>query len=303
MTYTILARDSEANQMGIAVQSHHISAGAHVIAAEPGVGVMAIQSYADRRYAQEGLEALRQGMSAEQTIRGLIEAHPHGESRAQVSVLPTGGPPAVHTGVRCVENAGHLSSGDVAILANMVRSESVWPAMLTSYVAGPGDLAERLLSALEAGEGEGGDWRGRQSAALRIVPIEVGEGPMPVVDLRVDDHHDPLGELRRLDRLRRASETMGEAFAVACRGQIDKAIELLDSAQEAYGSENPEPVFWSAVLLTRAGRAAEAAMRIRAAGELNAGWLEFFSRLPKADLLPHEPGLVREVLDKAGGER
>lgn len=299
MTYSIVARDSSSNQMGVAAQSHHISVGAHVAAARAGVGVMAVQSFADRRYVEEGLGLLADGVPPEEAVLGLLEGHERGYRRAQFAILSPQGGVAAHTGGLCVEYAGHQVGEDVSAQANMVRSDHVWTSMIEVFTDAGGDLASRLMCALEAGERAGGDWRGQQSAALSIVPINAPEGPRPVIDLRVDDSTEPLVELRRLDRLRRASDLMGTAIAAAGEGRLDEAIEMLDHSRDQFGADNREPDAWAAVLLIRAGQYESATRRLTEAARTDEGWLEFMARLPAAGLLPADDERLRDVLDRA----
>jgi uncharacterized Ntn-hydrolase superfamily protein len=297
MTYSIVARDPGANQMGIAVQSHHLSVGAHVIAVEAGVGVMAVQSYANRDYAVDGLATLRSVGDAGATMRSLLETHSRTERRAQVAVLGVSGPPEVHTGHLCISHCGHVTNQDAAAQANMVQSRHLPEKMLQRFEASAGDLVSRLLDSLDAAEEEGGDWRGRQSAALTVVPITASGDSHPI-DLRVDDHPDPLGELRRLDRIRRAAIEMDRAFGLAADGDLDAAVAILDATQEVYET-NLEPTAWSAVLLARAGRLDHARSRLDRVIGVEPGWEGLVRALPAAALLPDDPSLIEALLKKA----
>jgi uncharacterized Ntn-hydrolase superfamily protein len=298
MTYSIVAFDPEAQQMGVAVQSHHLAAGAHVIAAEAGVGVMAVQSYADRSYADTAMSLLRSGSPSEEVLSRLVTERERRSRRAQLLVLDHTGATAVYTGDRCVGIAGH-SLGEKAITAaNMVQSSNVWSQMLESFTANSGDLTSRMLVTLDVGEDAGGDWRGRQSAALKVVSTDSAVS-VPVIDLRVDDSADPLAELRRLDELRRATDEMAGAFDEAAAGHLDNAVDTLDRVQEVYGAANREPLAWSAVLLLRAGRDSEAATRLEHVFSTEPGWRELIQRLPAAGLLPENPGLLEAVSDRS----
>jgi uncharacterized Ntn-hydrolase superfamily protein len=283
MTYSIVARDPGSGLMGIAVQSHHLSVGAHVVGAEPGVGVIAAQSYARHGYVVEGLGLLRSGTNAAATLAAMLDADPGGAGRAQVGIIAPTGAPAAHTGVVCIADAGHSVAEHHTAQANMVRSPRVWEAMAETVTSAPGDLTKRLLAALDAAEAVGGDLRGRQSAAVQVVSLDRSD-TNDVVDLRVDDHPEPLTELRRLDLLRRAGVAVSRAFDLAREGDVDGALDLLAEAQEAHGA-NLEPTMWGAVLLARAGRVDEAADRLATGGE---GWIELVSRLPDARMLDTE---------------
>lgn len=298
MTYSIVARDPEANQMGIAVQSHHFNVGAHVVAAESGVGVVAVQAYAERTYATDGLAMLGAGKDAAGTLQSVLESHHRTERRAQIAILGISGSPVVHTGQLCVAHCGHAESRDASAQANMVNSPDLPDRMLERFAASAGDFARRLLDALDAAEAEGGDRRGHQSAALVVVPISTAV-EADAVDLRVEDHPDPLGELRRLDRVRRAANEMSRAFTVAADGDVDGAVSILDSSQEVYGP-NLEPTAWSAVLLSRAGRPEEARSRMSRVLQAEPGWAGLVRALPDAALLPDDPGLIEYILSGKG---
>jgi len=202
-TYSIIAIDPEANEMGVAVQSHWFSVGSVVTWAEPGVGVVATQSLVDVSYGPLGLELLRGGKTASEALQALLRVDEGREVR-QVAILDARGNVAAHTGSRCIPEAGHQVSWNYAVQANLMLKATVWPAMARAFETTKGDLAERMMAALEAAEG--GDLRGRQSAAIKIVRVRP-EGPWwqnIVMELRVEDHPEPLRELRRLITLHRA---------------------------------------------------------------------------------------------------
>lgn len=294
MTYSIVARDPDAGLMGAAVQSHFFAAGAHVISAKPGVGVVAVQSFADRRYVDEGMRVMATD-GAQMALSSLLSSHPKGQRRAQVGLMPSSGQPAAHTGDLCVGEAGHEVVEDVSAQANMVASSQVWLAMIQAFEEANGALDVRLLAALAAAEQEGGDWRGQQSAALRVVPIsETGERT-PVIDLRVDDHSNPLAEIVRLNDLREASVVMERGIGMASGDDVDGALGLLDRAQQVYGLHNREPDFWAAVVEARDGRFADAEHRLRRVHQTGKGWVSLFERLPDADLLDIEPATLTKM--------
>lgn len=295
MTYSIVAADATTGQMGIAVQSHHLAAGAHVIAAEPGTGVLAVQSYAHHGYASLGLRLLRSGDSPEVTLDTLLAADPRGARRAQVAVLDNRGSLAVHTGSSCIAAAGHEIGAEHSVQANMVTSDRVWKSMSEAYQGSQGDLPLRLIEALEAAELVGGDLRGRQSAAMNVVSVD-GLQNTRVIDLRVDDHPDPVTELRRLDVLRRGAEEMAGAFDVAKTGDNSEARVTLDRVQEVFGEENREPDAWAAVLALRSRDIPEAAQRLARVARTEPGWLELVEHLPAAGMLDMDGDELRALL-------
>jgi uncharacterized Ntn-hydrolase superfamily protein len=262
MTYSIVARDAETGELGVAVQSRAFNTGAACGWAEAGVGAIATQSFTERRYGPRGLALLAEGRDPREALDELLAADEGREVR-QVAFVATSGATAAHTGADCVPHAGHLSDRNVSVQGNMLRSPEVWPAMRKAFDTTPGTLAERLLAALDAAEAAGGDYRGRQAAGLVVVAAERDEQPSVdrVFDLRVDDHEEPLRELRRLHRLaagyrrrNRIDETadpdaerdaaleaglredeaeMAALFAHARRGETDEAIALIGKLVDA----------------------------------------------------------------------
>jgi uncharacterized Ntn-hydrolase superfamily protein len=199
MTYSIVARDPQTGQLGVAVQSCYFSVGTIVPWAEAGVGAVATQSFVDPSYGPLGIEFMRRGKSAPEALQMLIAVDPEAEVR-QVAMIDAAGRVAIHTGAHCLEAAGYCLGDQVSTQANLMARETVWSAMLVAFSQAPGDLASRLLAALEAAEAEGGDRRGKQSAAMLIVRAQP-TGKLwldQVVDLRVEDHPDPVSELKRI---------------------------------------------------------------------------------------------------------
>lgn len=287
MTYSIVAADPERGLLGIAAQSHHFGVGPAVVAMRSGVGVMAVQSYADiEHYRQRVFEALESDIAVDVALGEAFDADPRGR-RAQVGVVAADGSAAAITGSACVEAAGHLAGQSFAFQANMCARPEIWEEGAAAYVQADGDMPTRLLASLSAAEAAGGDLRGSQSAVLRVLASKGESGAPSEADLRVDDHPDPVAELRRLDSVRRAAAAMNEAFAVAASGDVDAAISQLQAAQIVFGN-NLEPTAWAAVLLARSRRFEEAKALARNAIESHAGWAEFLSRLPAAALLPDD---------------
>jgi uncharacterized Ntn-hydrolase superfamily protein len=228
MTYSIVARDPVSGDLGVAVQSHYFSVGSVVTWAESGVGAVATQSFAEPAYGPRGLALLRLGVDPVTALAALTSADPE-QARRQVAFVDTAGRVAVHTGDLCIEAAGHVAADGVSCQANMMRGPGVWPAMLEAYHATSGDLAEKLMAALDAAEAAGGDIRGRQSAAMLIVKgTSSGQSWQDtVVDLRVEDAADPLGELRRLLSVHRGYQQM----EVAEQRQVAGAAQLVPNGE------------------------------------------------------------------------
>lgn len=209
-TYSIVARDVQTGELGVAVQSHWFSVGPLVPWAEAGVGAVATQSFVDPSYGPLGLELMRAGRSAPDALQALL-AGDTGRAVRQVGMVDAQGRVATHTGELCIPAAGGQAGDGYVVQANLMEKPTVWPAMAKAFETSSGDLAERLLAALDAAEAEGGDIRGRQSAAILVVKARSTGRPWAdkVFDLRVEDHPEPLRELRRLVGVQRAYNHMG----------------------------------------------------------------------------------------------
>jgi len=295
MTYSLVARDEETGALGVAVQSHFFGVGSLVTWAESGVGAVATQSFAEPGYGPRGLELMRSGVPAPDALGRLVAEDELREAR-QVAMIDAAGAAAAHTGSGCAAEAGQRVEAGVSAQANMMRRDTVWPAMVDAYRAAEGPFAYRLLAALDRAEAEGGDIRGRQSAAILVVSGERSQRPWEQVllDVRVDDHPEPLAELRRLMDYQGAYARLGRALfqpgAVigdyALDGDALEAMRAeLAAAQDVLG-DNPEPTFWEAVVLARAGRTEEARRRFSAAAAKTPALLDFARNLPRCGLLP-----------------
>lgn len=229
MTYSIVARDAQSGSLGVAVQTCNLAVGTWVPWAEAGVGAVATQAMAERSYGTLGLDLLRGHKSPQDTLSALLSVDSRRDFR-QVSIVDARGHVASHTGGRCLPEAGSHCGDGFCTQANMMARNTVWDAMARAYCNVEGDFATRLLAALDAAEAEGGDIRGRATAALLIV------GPdrtrIPLVDLRVDRHSDPVTELRRLYRLHRAYTTEYTIRDYVERGETDTAYELLQKVRK-----------------------------------------------------------------------
>jgi uncharacterized Ntn-hydrolase superfamily protein len=257
-TYSIVARDEATGQMGVAVQSHWFSVGSIVTWAEAGVGAIATQSFVDPAYGPRGLELMKSGLSAEQALDALLLVD-EGRDVRQVAFVDTSGRVAAHTGAKCIEAAGHHAGEGFSVQANMMLNDEVVPAMAKAYESTEGDLAERLMAALEAAQSVGGDIRGKQSAAMLIVKSEsTGRSWADrVLELRIEDHPTPIVEMRRLLRVHRAYEHMNA-------GDLAVEHEDLELAMAEYGAAavllpgNVEVQYWAAVTLATSGKLEQA---------------------------------------------
>lgn len=292
MTFSLLARDAATGALGVASQSHYLGVGAVVTWAEAGVGVVATQAIPDRSYGPRGLALMRAGTPAGKALAQLAGADPDRELR-QVGYLDAGGDFGVHTGKRCVAAAGAATSEHAFALGNMLDSDAVLDAMLAGFCDAYGDLAHRLVAGLRSADLAGGDIRGRQSAALLVVDGRRSDTPWAGVlrDLRVDDHLDPIGELARLLDLDDAVAAMsrvvfdpaGPLFGESAHEFAAAAAALAEA--DAVLGDNPEAVFWSAVLHGRCGQSAEARRLLADAARRNPRLPRLVSRLADAGIL------------------
>jgi uncharacterized Ntn-hydrolase superfamily protein len=294
-TYSIVARDPATGEMGVAVESHWFSVGSMVPWAEAGVGAVATQSFVDPSYGPLGLEMMRAGRSAPEALAGLLAADPGREVR-QVAMVDARGRVAAHTGRSCIQAAGQQVGAGFSAQANLMANDRVWPAMARAFEAAKGDLAERMLAALEAAQAAGGDIRGQQSAALIVVAGRASGRPWEdrLFDLRVEDSPAPLAELRRL---------LGVARAYRHMNAGDLAVERKDvpAAEREYGAAarllpgSAEVLYWHAVALASAGEVERSLPLFARAFALDPAWRTLTPRLPAAGLLPDDPVLLARI--------
>jgi uncharacterized Ntn-hydrolase superfamily protein len=281
----------------VAVQSHFFGVGSVVSWADAGVGAVATQATVEPAYGPRGLALMRDGKSAPAALHQLLGDDAQ-EPVRQVAMIDRGGRVAVHTGARCIRQAGHALGDQVSAQANMMERDTVPAAMVRAYSNASGAaFAERLLAALDAAEAEGGDLRGRQSTALLIVTPRATGNPAEdrPIDLRVEDSPDPLGELRRLVSLRRAYQRVDVGDQLAAAGDVDGSLEEYEAAHRSQPN-NLELAFWHGVALAASGREQDAAPILRRAFEAHAGWIELLKRLPSAGLFPDDGELIARLI-------
>jgi uncharacterized Ntn-hydrolase superfamily protein len=275
-TYSIVALDPETGELGAAVQSHWFSVGSLCTWARPGIGAVATQSVVEPAHGPAALDRLAAGEGAQEALEALLAADPLRAVR-QVGVVDARGGVAVATGSDCIPFAGDAAGPHWSCQANMMEHDTVPGAMSAAFEAAEGDLAARLLAALEAAQAEGGDIRGKQSAALLVVPPE-GEAWRARIDLRVEDHADPLEEMARLLGLWRAYELAGAADELMAAERAEEAGALYRRAAElAPGSD--ELLFWAGLALAHAGDVEEGVATVRRAAEAKPNWLVLLDRL------------------------
>ena len=301
-TYSIVARDARTGELGVAVQSHWFSVGQLVSWAEAGVGAVATQSFVDPAYGKLGLDLMRAGKSAPDALRALL-AGDEGRDVRQVAMIDAQGRVAAHTGAKNIAAAGQVVGREFSVQANMMLNEKVWPAMSRAFEESKGDLAERMLAALDAAQAAGGDVRGRQSAALVIVSGKSTGRPWAdrLYDLRVDDHPEPLKELRRLVTLQRAYNHMNAGDAAVERKDNEAALREY-SAAERLVPDNLEMIYWHAVALVNMNRTEEALPLFRRVFSADPNWRTLTLRLPRAGLIADDPKLLQRITSVGGGK-
>ena len=275
-TYSIVARDPQTGELGAAVHSHWFSVGSLCTWARPGIGAVATQSVVEPAHGPNGLDHLAAGAGAAGALEAILGADAFASVR-QVGIVDARAGVAAHTGSDCIPCAGHATGEHWSCQANMMERDTVPAAMSAAFAGADGDLAERLMTALESAEGEGGDVRGRQSAALLVVPAE-GEPWRARIDLRVEDHRDPLGELRRLLGLQRAYELAGTADELMAADRAQEAGALYRRAAEL-APESDELLFWAGLALAQTGELEAGVDAVRRAAEVHPNWLVLLDRL------------------------
>lgn len=294
-TYSIVARDPATGELGVAVQSHYFSVGPIVPWVEPGVGAVATQSLVLVDYGPLGLALMRQGLTARQALDSLLRADPHREGR-QVAMVDAAGGVAAWTGPMCIPDAGDVQGAQFSVQGNLMANATVWPAMKTAFERAEGDLAERMMVALEAAEKAGGDIRGRQSAAMVVMKGTPSGKPWNdhVVNLRVEDHPEPLRELRRLLRLRRAYNFEDEGDAhIAAKRPAEASRAYAEAARLA--PDVVELQFWAALGLYTNGQEAEGLAMFRKVFARESRWIDLIPRLAKVGLFPDDAKRIAEV--------
>ena len=298
-TYSIVAFDKETGQLGVAVQSHWFSVGPIVPWVESGVGAIATQSFVEVSYGPLGLELMRAGKSAEEALDALIKADKN-EAVRQVAMVDAKGRVAAHTGKNCIPEAGHYLGDTFTCQANLMLKNTVWYAMAEAYQNTKGELADRLLAALEAAEAEGGDIRGKQSAALIVVSGE-SSGVWwkdRLYDLRIEDHPTPVKEMRRLLQLNKAYSFMNLGDEYLTDNKVEDAMLAYTKAMEMY-PDNAEMIFWPAVTLAATGNVEKSLPLFKKVFAMDHNWVILLPRLPEVGQLPQDDKLIKKILSVA----
>jgi uncharacterized Ntn-hydrolase superfamily protein len=297
-TFSIVARDSSTGEMGVAVQTHWFAVGTRVSWAEAGAGAIATQSFTNVSFGPRGLALLKQGMTAKAALKQLIESDEGREVR-QVGIIDSKGNTASWTGKNCIREAGHLAGDNFSVQANMMLSDEVWPAMARAFHETKGHLSERLLAALEAAQASGGDIRGQQSAALIVVQGESTghswEGRQ--IDLRVDDHENPIEELKRLLKVSKAYRHLNKGDKAIEENDLEIANKEYRIAQQLIPG-NLEMKFWHAVSLANVGMVKESLPIFKSIFIQDANWWILTKRLPESGLLTTSEAELVQILSQ-----
>lgn len=295
-TYSIVARDPITGELGVAVQSHWFSVGPIVAWAEAGVGAVATQSFVDPSYGKLGLDLMRLGKSGPDALKALLAGDEARDVR-QVAMIDAQGRVDAWTGKNDIQAAGHIVGTNFSVQANLMLNDKVWPAMAQAFQNTKGDLADRMLAALDAAQAVGGDIRGRQSAALIVVTGKPTGQPWKdrTFDLRVDDSPEPLQELRRLVTLQRAYNHMNAGDLAVEKKDNEGALREY-SAAEKLVPDNAEMIYWHAVALVNMGRVEESLPLFRKVFQMDPNWATLTPRLPASGLLPNNNAVIQRIL-------
>ena len=296
-TFSIVARDAVTGEMAVGVQSHWFSVGTAVSWGEAGVGVVATQSFVNKSYGIKGLDLMKKGKTAPEALKELLAADEGREVR-QVAMIDANGNVNAWTGKNCIDHAGNIIGKNYSVQSNMMLGNKVNAAMSKAFEGSEGKpLAERVLIALQAAEGAGGDIRGKQSAAILVVAGKSTGQPWNerLIDLRVDDHKAPLGELDRLLKIYRAYEHMDKGDLATEKNDMKGAMEEYSAAMKMF-PENLEMQYWTAITLANNKKVADASKMLQKIYKKDANWRELTRRLPKVNLLTVSEADLQKLL-------
>jgi len=284
-TFSIVARDSQTGEMGVAVQSHWFSVGSLVSWAEAGVGAIATQSFVNPALGQEGLKLLKEGKSAQEALDILIK-NDEGRNVRQLAIVDSKGRTAAWTGTKCIPEAGDIHEENFSVQANLMLNNMVWPAMAKAFKESNGPLAERMVAALEAAQTAGGDIRGKQSAAILVVK-GTATGKLwedREIDLRIEDNPEPIKELKRLLTIYRAYEHMNAGDLATEKNNMAEAMKEYNAAQQLF-PQNAEMKFWMAVTMVNNKMIDESLPLFKTVFAIDKNWALLVPRLRKAGQL------------------
>ena len=296
-TFSIVARDSQTGEMGVAVQSHWFSVGSLVAWGEAGVGVVATQSFVNPSFGQRGLELLKKGMTAQEVVDILISKD-EGRDVRQLAIVDAKGNSAAYTGAKCISKAGHITGDNYSVQANMMLNNTVWGEMSKAFENTKGPLAERLVAALQAAQNAGGDIRGQQSACLLVVRGNATGNLWEdrLIDLRVEDNPQPVTEIKRLLNVYRAYEHMNKGDLAVEKNDMKLAMDEYNTAMKMF-PENLEMKYWTAVSLANTGEIEKALPMFKEIFSKDKNWKELTKRLPAVGLLSVDENNLKKILE------
>jgi uncharacterized Ntn-hydrolase superfamily protein len=295
-TFSIVARDPQTGEMGVAVQSHWFSVGSIVAWGEAGVGVVATQSFVNPSFGQRGLELLKTGKTAQEVVEELI-ASDEGRDVRQLAIVDSKGNSFAYTGAKCISEAGHIVGNNYSVQANMMLNNSVWGEMSKAFENTKGPLAERLIAALEAAQNVGGDIRGQQSACLLVVRGGATGNLWEdrLIDLRVEDNPNPVVEIKRLLSVYRAYEHMNKGDLAVEKNDMKLAMDEYNAAMKMF-PDNLEMKYWTAVTLANTGEIEKALPIFKEIFSKDFNWKELTKRLPTVGLLTVNAEILKEII-------
>lgn len=298
-TFSIVAKDTVTGDMAVGVQSHWFSVGSIVSWAKSGVGVIATQSFVNPAFGPDGLALIGKGKTAKEALNILIKDD-EGRDFRQLAILDAKGRVFTYTGSKCVASANHIIGKNFSVQANMMLNDNVVPAMANAFEENANlPLPERVVKVMQAAQIAGGDIRGKQSAVLLVVsdkPVE-HEWMDKKIDLRVDDHSDPLPELERLLKVHRAYEHMNNGDFAVEHNNMDLALKEYGIAESMF-PDNLEMKYWKAIALANNGLLNEALPIFKYVFNIDNNWFELTKRLPKSGLLNVSDEDLSKILSK-----
>ena len=296
-TFSIVARDEQTGEMAVAVQSHWFSVGTTVSWGEAGVGVVATQSFVNKSFGIMGLDLLRRGLSSREALDILLKDDEGREVR-QVAIIDTKGNVATHTGKLCIQYARQIEGKQFSVQSNMMLSDKVCTAMAAAFEASKGKpLAERMLLALEGAQSVGGDIRGKQSAALLVVPAKSEGKPWDerTIDIRVEDAPEPIQELKRLYSVQQAYQHMNNGDLATEKNDMTGAMNEYNAAMKMMPN-NLEMQYWTGITLANNKQVDKALPILKKVFLTDKNWKELTRRLVPVNLLTVSENDLKRIL-------
>jgi uncharacterized Ntn-hydrolase superfamily protein len=293
-TFSIVAFDPETKDLGVGVQSRYFSVGSAVPWAEAGIGAVATQSFVNLTYGPKGLALLGQGIAVDEILEKLTKEDP-GRDFRQIGIIDAKGNAASYTGRSCLDWAGSRTGKGFTVQGNILTGKEVVDQMAEMFESTKGALPDKIMAALKGAEAAGGDARGRQSSALLVVRKNCkGEGVHRLIDLRVEDHRDPIGELQRLLTMHRIYRLIDEGEEFMAREMNEDALRIIEEAIILDPKSDDAYIDLGMINLKR-GRKEEAIVALKKALELNPKMKSLIPQLPKSGMMEPDPELMKRL--------